>query len=225
MAKDIIIFGAGVNADIVQFYMREVSRWPVKAFTVNEKFIKEDTFNRLPLVPFENIENTYPPDKYCMFVIAGYHDLLAINANKILEVEAKGYDVISYTHPDAPKDLKHGKNCFVMQGACIHPRVTLGNNVFVWSGAIIGHHSTVGSNNWFASGAGISGNVTIGDNCFFSVNCTVGHRVEIGNEVFVGANTLIIKNVPDGSVIIKESDKPIKLNSKQFLKMSKFNSL
>lgn len=225
MSKDIIIFGTGVNADIVQFYMREVSGWPVKAFTINERFIKEDAFNGLPVVPFENVEALYPPDKYCMFVIAGYHDLLAINANKIAEVEAKGYEIISYVSPDAPKDLKHGKNCFVMPGACVHPRVSLGDNVFVWSGAIIGHHGVVGSNNWFASGAGISGNVKIGDNCFFSVNCTLGHSICVGNEVFVGANTLIVKDVEDGRVIIKESDKPIKLNSKQFLKMSNFNSL
>ncbi len=223
--KDIVIFGTGVNADIVQFYMREVSGWPVKAFTVNEQYLKGDTFNGLPVVPFETIEQTYPPDKYSMFVIAGYHDMLAINANKIQEVEAKGYEVISYIHPDAPKDLVHGKNCFVMQGNCIHPRVVIGDNVFVWSGAIIGHHSKVGSNNWFASGAGISGNVTIGNNCFFSVNCTIGHGITLGNEVFVGANTLTIKNTEDGKVIIKESDKPIKLNTKQFLRMSKFNSL
>ena len=227
MSKEIVIFGTGVNADVIQFYMREVSGWPVKAFTVNESYLKEDTFNGLPVVPFETIEQTYPPDRYAMFVMVGYHDMLSRNANKILEAEAKGYEIISYVHPDsgAPKDMVYGKNCFIMNNVCIHPRVSLGDNVFVWSGAIIGHHSKVGSHNWFASGSAISGNVKVGSNCFFSVNCTVGHSVTIGNEVFLGANTLIIKNVPDGGVIIKESDKPIKLNSKQFLKFSKFSEL
>ena len=90
---------------------------------------------------------------------------------------------------------------------------------------MIGHHSVVGNHVWFTSTANVSGNVKIGDNCFFSVNCTVGHGVNIGNEVFLGACTLIIKNVEDGRVIIKESDKPIKLNSKQFLKFSNFSSI
>ena len=227
MNKEIIIFGTGVNADVIQFYMREVSGWPVKAFTVNEKYIQSDTFNGLPVIPFEDIEKKYSPDKYCMFVIAGYHDLLAINAGKILEVEAKGYETISYIHPESgiPKDLVYGNNCFIMNNVNIHPRVRLGNNVFVWSGAIIGHHSKVGSNNWFASGAAISGNVTIGNNCFFAVNCTIGHSISIGNEVFIGANTQVIKSVEDGGVIIAEADKPIKLNSKQFLKFSNFNNM
>jgi sugar O-acyltransferase (sialic acid O-acetyltransferase NeuD family) len=227
MDKEIIIFGTGKIADVIQFYMREESGLPVRAFTVDEKFITEQQFNGLPVVAFENIEATYPPDKYSMFVALGYHDLNALRQQKIKAAEAKGYDIISYIHPNsgAPKDLVHGKNCFVMNNVCIHPRVKLGDDVFVWSGAMIGHHSTIGNHNWFTSSVNIGGNVTIGSNCFFAVNATIGHSVTVGNEVFVGANALIIKNVEDGKVVIKESDKPIKLNSKQFLRFSNFSNI
>jgi sugar O-acyltransferase (sialic acid O-acetyltransferase NeuD family) len=227
MAKEIIIFGVGKIADVIQFYMREESGLPVKAFTVDKDYITSPVFNGLPVIPFENLEEKYPPNHYSVFVALGYHNLNALREQKIKEVEAKGYEVISYIHPGsgAPKDLVHGKNCFIMNNVCIHPRVTLGDDVFVWSGAMIGHHSVVGNHVWFTSTANVSGNVKIGDNCFFSVNCTVGHGVNIGNEVFLGACTLIIKNVEDGRVIIKESDKPIKLNSKQFLKFSNFSSI
>jgi sugar O-acyltransferase (sialic acid O-acetyltransferase NeuD family) len=227
MSKDIIIFGTGKIADVIQFYMREESGLPVKAFTVDEKYITGPEFNGLPVVPFEGIEAIFPPDKYSVFVAIGYHDLNAVRAEKIKAVEALGYELISYIHPDSsvPKDLIHGKNCFIMNNVCIHPRVTLGDNVFVWSGAMIGHHSTIGNNCWFTSCCNISGNVTIGNNCFFAVNSTVGHSVTIGNELFAGANVLIIKNVEDGKAIIKESDKPLKLSSKQFLRFSNFSNL
>ncbi len=227
MAKDIIIFGVGKIADVIQFYMREESGLPVKAFTVNEQYITEPVFNGLPVVAFEGIEQTYPPDKYAVFVALGYHDLNALRAQKIEEVEAKGYEIISYIHPasGAPKDLVHGKNCFVMNNVCIHPRVKLGDDVFVWSGTVIGHHSTIGNHVWLTSAANLSGNVSVGNNCFFAINSTIGHSVTIGNEVFIGANTQVIKNVEDGKVIITESDKPIKLNSKQFLRMSNFSTL
>ena len=56
-----------------------------------------------------------------------------------------------------------------------------------------------------------------------------GRFVAIGDDAvvgrYVGANTQVIKDVSDGSVIIKESDRPIKLNSKQFLKFSSFNEM
>jgi sugar O-acyltransferase (sialic acid O-acetyltransferase NeuD family) len=225
--KDIIIFGIGKIADVIQFYMREESGLPVKAFTVDSGYITENTFNDLPVVAFEDIEKNYPPEKYSMFVAVGYHDLNAVRGQKIKEAEAKGYEIISYIHPDAsaPKDLVHGKNCFIMNNVCIHPRVKLGDNVFVWSGAMIGHHSTIGNDCWFTSCANISGNVTIGNNCFFAVNSTVGHSVTIGNEVFIGANALVTKCLEDGKVVITESDKAIKLNSKQFLKFSNFSNL
>jgi sugar O-acyltransferase (sialic acid O-acetyltransferase NeuD family) len=227
MSKEIIIFGIGKIADVIQSYMREESGLPVKAFTVDSKYVTGPDFTGLPVVAFEEIEKKYPPDKYSMFVALGYHDLNALREQKIKEAEAKGYEIISYIHPASgvPKDLVHGKNCFIMNNVCIHPRVKLGDDVFVWSGAMIGHHSTIGSHNWLTSSVNISGNVSVGNNCFFAVNSTIGHSVAIGNEVFIGANTLVIKNVEDGKVIIKESDKPIKLNSKQFLRMSSFSNL
>ena len=227
MEKEIIIFGIGKIADVIQFYMREESGLPVSAFTVDEKYITQPQFNGLPVVPFEQIETLYPADKYKVFVAIGYHDLNALREAKMKEVEAKGYELMSYIHPDssAPKDLVHGKNCFIMNNVCIHPRVVLGDNVFVWSGAMIGHHSRIGDHCWLTSSMNISGNVTIGNNCFFAVNSTIGHGVTIGSNVFLGANTLVIKNVEDGRVIIKESDKPIKLNSKQFLRFSNFSDI
>ncbi len=227
MSKEIIIFGIGKIADVIQFYMREESGLPVRAFTVDKEYVTSPTFNGLPVVPFEDLEKAYPADRFSVFVALGYHDLNALRAEKIAQVEAQGYEIISYIHPDsgAPKDLVHGKNCFIMNNVCIHPRVRLGDDVFVWSGTIIGHHSTIGHHNWLTSATNISGNVTVGNNCFFAINSTVGHSVQIGSEVFIGANTLIIKNIEDGIVVIIESDKPIKLNSKQFLRFSQFKSL
>ncbi len=227
MSKEIIIFGVGKIADVIQFYMREESGMAVAAFTVDEKYITEKKFNGLPVVPFENIEKLYPPDKYSFFVAIGYHDLNAVRGEKVKQVEAMGYEVISYIHPDSsvPKDLVHGKNCFVMNNVCIHPRVILGDNVFVWSGTLIGHHSTIGNDCWLTSCCNIGGNVTIGNNAFIAVNATIGHSVTVGNNCFLGANILITKNLEDDKAVIAESSKPIKLSSRQFLKFSNFGSI
>jgi UDP-3-O-[3-hydroxymyristoyl] glucosamine N-acyltransferase len=112
-----------------------------------------------------------------------------------------------------------------MPPSIIHPCVTLGNNVFVWSGALVGHHTVVGDHCWLTSHCHIGGNVQIGHNSFVALNATVGHSVTIGNECFLGANTLVNKELLDGQVVIAESSKAIKLNSKQFLKFSSFSSL
>lgn len=225
--KEIIIFGIGKIADVIQYYMREESNLPVKAFTADKEYISEENFNGLPVIPFEGIEKSHPPEQYNMFIAIGYQDLNALREEKMKEAEEKGYHLISYIHPQSfvPRDLQYGKNCFIMCNVNIHPRVKLGDNVFVWSGAMIGHHSSIGNHNWFTSAVNIGGNVTIGNNCFFAMNATVGHSVVLGSEVFTGANALVTKNMDNGKVIIAESQKPIKLNSKQFLRMSRFSNL
>ncbi len=65
----------------------------------------------------------------------------------------------------------------------------------------------------------------MGEHTFVALNATIGHSAEIGKECFLGANTLVTKKLEDGQVVIAESSKPIRLNSKQFLKMSTFSSL
>jgi len=179
------------------------------------------------VVPFEELSALYPPDQFSIFVALGYQEMNALREQKMKEAENLGYEIISYIHPASgvPKDLVYGRNCFIMNNVCIHPRVVLGDNVFVWSGAVIGHHSIVGPHTWITSAANISGNVSIGRNCFLAVGCTIGNSISVGDEVFIGACTLVVKSVESGKVIIRESDKPIKLNSKQFLKMTAFSSL
>jgi sugar O-acyltransferase (sialic acid O-acetyltransferase NeuD family) len=227
MEKELIIFGTGKIADVIFYYATEECGYKVVAFTIDEKHKTSDTYKDLPIIPFHEVEKKYPPSKYNMFIAVGYHDMNRIREARCSEAITKGYALVSIISPltNLPKNVTTGTNCFIMPPSVIHPCVIIGNNVFIWSGSIIGHHSTIKNNCWFTSGCNISGNVTIGNNCFFAINSTLGHSIEIGNEVFIGANTLVTKKVESGKVIIKESDKPIKLNSRQFLRFSNFSSL
>ena len=225
--KPILIFGIGKIADVIQFQMREESDLNVEAFTVHSKYIVDNQFNNLPVVAFEEVETSYPPEKFDVFVAVGYHDMNNLRKSVMHEFIEKGYNLISFIHPNSgvPKDLKIGKNCFIMNQVNIHPRVEIEDGVFVWSGAMIGHHSKIGACTWITSSANIGGNVTIGENCFLALNSNISHSVILGNEVFLGSNTLVTQNLKDGATVIAENHKPIKFTSKQFLKFSTFKSL
>ncbi len=223
----VIIFGAGKIAEVIAYYFRNESDRTVAAFTVDRPFVKADTFDGLPLVPFDEIAQKYPPATHDMFVALGYQDMNRLRATKVREAKEKGYRLISYVNPDAgiPRDAVVGENCFIMRNALIHPRVRIGDNVFVWSGAMIGHHSVIGDHCWITSCANIAGAVTVGSNCFFAVNATVAHQVKIGNDCFIGANALVTRDVKDEQVLIAENTKPFRLNSRQFLAFSRFSDL
>jgi sugar O-acyltransferase (sialic acid O-acetyltransferase NeuD family) len=225
--KKLVIFGTGKIAEVIYYYAKEECGFDVAAFTVDQAYIQNERFLDLPVVSFETVEQQYPPADYDLFVAVGYHDLNKVREIKCQEAKAKGYQLVSIVSPQSrvPKNVVIGANCFIMPPAIIHPCVQMEDNVFIWSGAIVGHHSVLKSNCWLTSGCNISGNVTIGENSFLAINATVGHSVKIGRDCFVGSNALIIKNLDDEKVCIAESSKPIKLNSKQFLKFSNFSSL
>lgn len=225
--KKLIIFGAGKIADVVFYYAKNECGFDVAAFTVDRQYINENEFNGLPIVPFEEITEKYPPSEYDMFIALGYHDMNSLRERKYHESRDKGYEIISVISPNCklPENVKYGKNCFIMPPALIHPCVEIGNNVFIFSGAMIGHHSKIGDNCWLTSCTNISGVVTVGKNCFFAVNSTVGHAVKVGDECFIGANALVTKCLDSKKVVIVQTTPVFQLESDKFLKISRFSEL
>ncbi|HTF05137.1 MAG TPA: NeuD/PglB/VioB family sugar acetyltransferase [Bacteroidia bacterium] len=225
--KELVIFGVGKIADVVYYYAKNECGFTVAAFTADAAFATGNGFDGLPLVPFEELKAKYPPEKYDLFVAVGYHDMNRLRQQKCAEAIAMGYHLVSVVSPHSrvPSNVKVGANCFIMPPAIVHPCVTLGDNTFVWSGALVGHHSEVGANCWITSGSNIGGNVRIGENCFLAMNATIAHSVNTGAACFIGANALVTKHLTDKQVVIAENHKPIKLNSDQFLRLSKFSSL
>ena len=225
--RPVVLFGTGKISEVLLHFFRNASDRTIVACTTDRDYLPGTSWNDLPCVAFENVDQHYPPAEHDMFVALGYQDLNDLRASKVAAARAKGYHLVSYVHPDSgmPNDCQLGDNCFVMNNVMIHPRVTLGHNVFVWSGSMIGHHTSVGDHCWLTSSTNISGVVTVGRNCFFAVNSTVGHGICIGNECFIGANALVTKDANDGQVFLVESTKAFRLNSRQFLRMSGFSNL
>lgn len=227
MSKALVIFGTGKIAEVVHYYAVNECGLKVIAFCVDAAYKNVDHFLGLPVVNFEDVENMYPPSAYQMFVALGYHDLNRLRETKCNSAMQKGYELVSVISPltNLPANIITGYNCFIMPPAIVHPCVVLGNNVFVWSGSVVGHHSLIEDNCWLTSACNISGNVRLGANSFVAVNATIGHSVHIKKNCFIGANALVTKNLEADQVVIVESTKPFRLNSRQFLRFSNFSSL
>jgi len=219
----IIIFGTGQVAEIAYHYLTNDSPHEIVAFTADSKFIKDKSFFGLPLVPFETIEKTFPPEKFQMFVAMGYKDLNRIRAKKYNEAKEKKYKLISYVSSKSGiiGSLEIGDNCFILENQSIQPYAKIGNDVFIWNGVLVGHHSSIGDHCWLTSEAGIGGDTVIGPYCFVGMNATIGHMITVGKESFIGANTLVTKNAKEKSVYITKDTEPYLLNSDKFLAITK----
>lgn len=213
--KKVIIFGTGDFAKVVYFYLTKDSPDKVVAFTANEWAIKEKELFSLPVVPFENIESSYSPDEYSMFIAVPYTNLNKTRAEIFDQAKAKGYKLFSYVNSKAITwgDLDIGENCFILEGNVIQPFVKIGNNVILWSGNHVGHHSTIGDHCFIASHVVISGKVTIGPYCFLGVNSTVRDGINIAKDCIIGAGAVILEDTHEGQVYKTDSTKPLPIKS------------
>jgi len=212
--QNIIIFGTGDIAQIANYYFEIDSDYSVAAFTVDKAYCRETTYEGKPLIAFEDIENTYPPASYKLFIALSYAQMNKLRELKYQEAKAKGYELVSYISSKCTylSQFKTGDNCFIFEDNTIQPFVKIEDNVTLWSGNHIGHHSVIESHNFISSHVVVSGHCTIQSNCFIGVNATIAHNVKIARESLIGAGSIITKDTEEGCVYVPS--KSIKLDKK-----------
>lgn len=197
----VVLFGIGQIAEVAHFYLMNDSEHEVVAFTVDKEYMKEDMFKGLPVVPFEEIEKIYPPDKYKMSIPISYKKMNKIRAEKYYEAKKKGYTFITYISSKATYyGTPVGENCFIFENNVIQPFTQIGNNVILWSGNHIGHHAQIGDHCFIASHVVVSGAVKVGEYSFLGVNSTIRDSVVIEKENLIGAGALILKDTEEKEV-------------------------
>jgi len=219
----LVIFGAGKIADEAYFYFTNDSPHEIVAFTVDNPYRTVTEKLGLAVVPFEEVQERFPPGDYKMFVAVGYQDLNQFRARKYAEAKSKQYELVSYVSSRASNvgDVEIGDNCFVLEFATIQPCARIGNDVFVWSGNHVGHHASVGDHCYIAGNVVISGNTKVEPYCFIGVSATLGHEIVIGRESLIGAGSLITKDVPPQSVYITPDTQKYRLDSPTFMRLTK----
>lgn len=196
MKQPLVVFGSGDLAELARFYFRTDSGYEVVAFTLDAAYIREASCGGLPVLPFEDVEKSFPPATHAFFIALSYSRVNALRKEKYLAAKARGYSLASYVSSKATvlNEGRIGNNCFILEDNTIQPFVTVGNNITMWSGNHIGHHSVIGDHTFIASHAVISGGVTIGEQCFIGVNATLRDHITIGERCVIGAGTLLLGN-------------------------------
>lgn len=214
--KPVVIFGTGEFAECVYFYLTNDSNYEIAAFTADREGICKDTFLEFPVIPFDEVQSAFPPDKYDMFIAVGYQNLSSIRTKKFAEAKEKGYKLVSYICSSSTvwKDLKIGENCLIIENNIIQPFVVIEDNVIIWGGNLIAHGAHISKNCFITSCAVIAGEAKIGENCFIGVHSTIKEYVKVANNCTIGANSFISKDTQENEIYISEPTKPSRISSK-----------
>ena len=202
--KKLIIIGNTSNARLAKYFFDTDSDKEVVAFSVNEKYIAEKTFEGIPVETFEDLEKKYPVNEYEAFVAVGYTNMNKIREKMYNECKAKGYVMANYISSRCSylSQFPTGDNCFILEDNTIQPYVKIGNNVVLWSGNHIGHDVEIDDHNFITSHAVVSGFVKIRNNCFVGVNATIRDGVTIAPETLIAAGAIIMKDTVEKGVYL-----------------------
>ncbi len=202
----LIIFGTGDIARLAHYYFSCDSEYEVTGFTVDKEYITGDVFLGLPVVDFEEIADSCPPETHKMFIALSYTKMNKIRAQKYFKAKEMGYELATYVSSRCTflTDKPVGDNCFILEDNTIQPFVEIGNNVTLWSGNHIGHDSVIEDHCFLASHIVVSGNVRIDKYCFIGVNATLRNSITIAPETLIGAGAIIMKDTVEKGVYVPE---------------------
>jgi sugar O-acyltransferase (sialic acid O-acetyltransferase NeuD family) len=213
---DVVIFGVKDFASLAHFYLRHDSDHRVVAFTVHREFIPaEGEFEGLPVVPFEELEASFPPDRASAFAPMSHRKMNRLREGIYNDLKGRGYQLISYVSSRATTfpEGRIGDNCFILEDNTIQPFATIGDNVVIWSGNHIGHHSVVESHAFITSHVVISGHCRIGAYSFLGVNATLKDQITLAEGTLIGMGANVTKDTESWSLYKADATRASKISS------------
>jgi sugar O-acyltransferase (sialic acid O-acetyltransferase NeuD family) len=213
---DVVIFGTRDFASLAHFYLRHDSPHNVVGFTVHREFLPDGgEFEGLPVVPLEDLEASFPPDRVSAFAPLSHRRMNRLREEIYIGLKGRGYRIISYISSRATyfPGTRIGENCFILEDNTIQPFASIGDNVVLWSGNHIGHHTVIHDHVLVTSHVVVSGHCVIGPYCFLGVNATIKDQVTLAEGTLVGMGAVITRNTEPWTIYKADATRPSKVSS------------
>ena len=218
----LVIVGAGEFAQIAFEYFTHDSPYCVVGFSVERDFIGEPTLCGLPVVPFDEIETAFSPLDTAAFVAVTYTKLNRVRTRLHRQAKDKGYAMACYVSSRAFvwHNVQLGDNVFIFENNVVQHHAVIEDNTVLWSGNHIGHRSVIERNCYLASHAVVSGYCRVGASSFIGVNATLADNVTVGCDCLIGAGALILKDVPDNTIVPGAASPRSSVSSRRFHRLA-----
>lgn len=143
--QKVIIYGDTAFAEQVYYQLETDERYKVLAFTVDRTRMLKETFNGLPVIPFQELKKHYPADKVWIFPAIGYSKLNTIRELVMSEIEEEGYKLLSYISKLAfiGAKTKIGAGCYIGEFVSIGIQTELRKGIILLPHTRIGHNNVI----------------------------------------------------------------------------------
>jgi sugar O-acyltransferase (sialic acid O-acetyltransferase NeuD family) len=194
--RPVIIFGNQLSASLAWYCLTHDSAMRVAGFTVDAARKDADQFEGLPLVAFESLESTFPPQDYRLIIPVGFVQVNGVRRARYEQARDRGYTFASYVSSRASvwPDLVIGDNVLIYEHAIIQPFARIGSNCIIRSGAHVSHHCHLGDHVFVSAEVAFASSCRVGDQAILGVGAVVRDGLHIAERSFVGAGAVLLVN-------------------------------
>ena len=217
--KNLIILGGSGIGMIAASVAIELGYYNVLGF-LNDVLPVGSTvgkYNKIPIIGTTSDLSNFIKDENTLFSIAYVgmqHEKEVFN--KIDAFNIPSYRYATLIHPSAiiPKGFcQIGNGVLISPLAQLSPDTTIEDNCILLPNSFVGHDSTLKRFAHIATNAVVGANVIVGKACHIGSNSTIREKVMIGDFCLVGAGAVVIKDIPENSIVVGNPAKLLRIKA------------
>lgn len=201
----LVLFGIEDFADIAYEYFTWDSDYEVVAFAVDRAYLQPGNGRKfgLPVVAFEDLCTTFPPEDHAFFAAVVYADLNRLRERICQRAKQQGYRLARYVSSRAFvwHNAALGEHCFIFENNSVQPFASIGDNVVLWCGNQISHHARIGNHCFLSGSVAVGGWANVSDHCFVGLNATLANNTDLGAGSWVSHGAVLSGTIPPASFV------------------------
>ncbi len=195
--KKVIVYGNALLCKMLYYEAIDSVNFEIACFTVEKDYLRDRSeLLGLPLMTFEEIQDTYPPQAYDMVVLFTGFRRMRERAEKYELAKNKGYNLRNFISPkaDVTTDITMGDNNIVLGQTHIGFGGTMGNNNLIRQHVYLGHEFKLCNHIEITAGCTIGGESEIEDLCYIGLGSIIINHTRISRENLIGAGSTVIRD-------------------------------
>lgn len=209
--QECVIVGAGTYGEVFSEYLKV--EYAVVGFFDDSTDFQGKKVNGLPVMGTVAEVDVYIDrnPQTAIFVPIGNNE---VRVNLLKQLQRKGYNTPCFIHETVVLDetVFVGKSVYILPNTVIMPFSKLYDCVMISASVNVAHHTTMEEGVFLSMGVNVGASIVIEKRAFIGISSTLMTGIcRVGYGAIVGAGCVVVKDVPEHTVVAGVPAKTIKV--------------